>query len=337
MSCSDAKTCQMVLGVCTYNRGAAIRRTLEALVIASRACKHVSRIVVVDNKSTDNTACVVDAFIFEHGDVRIERIYEPVPGKTNAMIRLMDETDEPVIAMVDDDVIIDSTWALCIVKVFAENDAAGAVGGQIELDFESGPTRIAEIYRRSFGEQDLGNEGRRLDGYGEFLVGAALAVRREAVLASGWLSDRVLECRRGAVLEGGEDAELTLRIRKAGYGLVYEPCAKAKHLIPASRQSKAYVARLRRSICRTEPILRWIQKPGIAGEIDKHARRARRLMYKTLLTDLRPLRRGVRLSERRGRVEGWQRLREMLSALAELKGENHRAHVSGEAARNGRG
>jgi hypothetical protein len=188
--------------------------------------------------------------------------------------------------------------------------------------WEAGPTRLARIYRRSLGDQDHGPVRKRLDDPASFLMGASTAYRRAAVEDSGWLEASVLECRRGEALECGEDAELCLRIRGAGWEVWYEPTARMGHLIPAKRQTAPYLARLRESICRSEPWLRWMaEQRGFSGADRSWAveerRRARGRYLKTLVTDLRPMRRRVRVAERRGRVQGWDQLIAHLESAGE--------------------
>jgi cellulose synthase/poly-beta-1,6-N-acetylglucosamine synthase-like glycosyltransferase len=189
--------------------------------------------------------------------------------------------------------------------------------------WESGPTRLARIYRRSLGDQDHGLARKRLDDRASFLMGASTAYRRAAVEESGWLEGGILECRRGEMLECGEDAELCLRIRNAGWEIWYEPSARMGHIIPASRQTAPYLARLRESICRSEPWLTWMAEQRGASPADlewaaEQRRKANSRYLKTLLTDLRPTRRQVRVAERRGRVQGWDQLIAHLQGRAEL-------------------
>src|SRR5207244_92028 len=147
---------EMVIGVCTYNRGPEITRTLAALAaldpIRTSGAPRLSRIVIVNNRSTDDTPAVVDRFI------------------------------------------------------------AGNRG-----DGGPRPPPRARIYHRSPGDHLLGDSRLRLDAPASFLMGASTAYRRQAVLDSGWLDGGILECRRGEQIDCGEDAELCLRIRRAGW------------------------------------------------------------------------------------------------------------------------
>jgi cellulose synthase/poly-beta-1,6-N-acetylglucosamine synthase-like glycosyltransferase len=318
---SAAGPLTMAIGVCTYNRGRAILRTLETLasldpVVVGGAAR-LKRIVIVNNRSSDETPRVVEEFIAglagrasgRSGGIRFELAHEPTPGKTHAMRRFFREATEPVLAIIDDDTVIDRAWASAMLGLLEDEPRAGAVGGPVANVWESGPTRLARIYRRSLGDQLLGERRLRLDDPGSFLMGASTAYRRRAIIDSGWLTGGILECRRGEKIDCGEDAELCLRIRRAGWEVWYEPSAKMGHLIPARRQTATYLASLRESICRSEPWIRWMAEgePASAWAEDQR-RRARRRYLKTLLFDWRPTRRRVRVAERLGRVRGWTEL-----------------------------
>lgn len=309
----EAFRATLAIGVCTYNRGPAIVRTLDALAAMDRVDGRVTRFIIVDNRSSDETAAVVDRFIAQHPMLSMVRWHEPTPGKSAALVRLFADTSEELVGVIDDDVVPNPAWARGMISLMDDQPRCGVVGGPVTNIWEGGMTRIAEIYRRSLGDQLLGDERMRLDTHASFLMGASTVVRRASLLESGWLSARSLDCRRGESLEGGEDAELCLKVRRAGWELWYEPTASAGHLIPAWRTTSAYIAKLRRSICKTEPMIRWLADPSLSlSDARAAAAKARTLRLKTFLFDWRPSRRRVRLAERVGRVEGWEALVRML-------------------------
>lgn len=299
----------LAIGVCTYNRGEAIVRTLETLAAMDRVGGRVSRFIIIDNRSSDNTRAVVERFISRHPEIPMVCWRETTPGKSAALTKLFTETSEEFVGVIDDDVLASPGWARGLLALMDDQPRCGGAGGPVENVWEGGMTRIAEIYRRSLGDQIHGERRLRLAAPGSFLMGASMVMRRAAIMQSGWLDARTMDCRRGDVLEGGEDAELCLKIRRAGWELWYEPTARAGHLIPAWRTTQDYIAQLRRSICRTEPMIRWLWDESLTlREAREQRRRARQRYLKTMLFDWRPSRRRVRVAERLGRVEGWESL-----------------------------
>jgi cellulose synthase/poly-beta-1,6-N-acetylglucosamine synthase-like glycosyltransferase len=311
----------MVIGVCTYNRGPQIVRTLAALdamdPVDEEGSPRLARVVIVNNRSTDDTVKVVERFIANRGGgVPFDLIHEDTPGKTHAMLRLFRDTREPIACVVDDDTVPERGWAKAMLSVFDDQPRAGVVGGPVWNVWESGPTRTALRYRRSLGDQLMGDDRVKLADPMSFLMGASLAIRRRAIEDSGWLGGSLLASRTGTSLEcGAEDAEICIRIRRAGWEVWYEPGARMGHLIPARRQTPEYLARLREAICRGEPWVRWVAEgePGSAWA-EPHRRRARLKFFKSFFFDWRPTRRRIRVAERRGRAQGWDALARHLAA-----------------------
>ncbi|MEN0021069.1 MAG: glycosyltransferase [Planctomycetota bacterium] len=311
---------EATIGLCTFNGSARLPANLHAIAACARNHDdlHITRLVVVDNASTDNTADVVRSFAAEQartpGALPVELLNEPTPGKINAMRALFAQTTEPIVLTTDDDTLPDPTWTSGLLSVFADEPRAGIVTGPVRNIWQTGPTPLARVYHRSLGDQDLGPTRVLLDRPTDFVMGASMGVRREALEASGWLDQVMLVGRTGTDLEcGAEDAEVCIRVRQAGWQIWYEPTASMGHVIPPERQTAAYLAKLRGAICRGEPALQWV-----AGEIDDHARatqqaaRARHRYLKSLLFTWNRRRR-IRLAERRGKAEGWQRLAERLA------------------------
>ena len=321
MAALEAQECErLVVGVCTYNRGARILQTLESLValdqVAASTGPRLTRIVIVDNASTDDTAAVISGFASRGHAVPIDLLSEPRPGKTAAMQRLFASTAEELVGIIDDDTRPDPAWSRALLSLMDDQPRAGVAGGPVRNVWESGPTALAKKYHRSLGDQLLGDSRMRLTEPMSFLMGASLVIRRRALEESGWLGGSHLASRTGTSLEcGAEDAELCFRIRHAGWEVWYEPGARMDHLIPPPRQTPEYLARLRGAIARGEPALKWVE--GLVASREEalaHARKAERLFVKTLLFDWRPTRRRIRLAERRGRRDGWRLLAERLSA-----------------------
>ena len=166
----------------------------------------------------------------------------------------------------------------------------------------------------------MGNERIVLDGPSDFVMGASLGIRREALQASGWLDRVLLESRTGQGLEcGAEDAEVCIRVRQAGWDVIYEPGATMEHVIYAHRQTQAYLIKLREAVCRGEPALAWVAGDVLSREhAMQEARRARLRYFKTLVGTWNS-RRQIRIAERRGKWDGWHRLAERLGREDELR------------------
>ncbi|MEL7474313.1 MAG: hypothetical protein AAGK04_13425, partial [Planctomycetota bacterium] len=101
----------------------------------------------------------------------------------------------------------------------------------------------------------------------------------------------------------------------------------------ADRQTVRSLATMRRSIKRSEPILRWLSAGGRLNEreIERERRRAAALYWKSRLTDLRPTRRRIRVAERLGWLEGWCRVESLSRVEASKAARSPRDGIRGGA------
>lgn len=303
----------MAICLCTYNRSEKVLPTLNALINQTSLGERISRILILDNDSRDDTQDIVNTFIKQHPAAPLSLVIEKNPGKSQSIRRAFAETNEPVLAIIDDDCIPQPAWAISLLNAITDHPRAGIVGGRIDVHLEpefanpaAPPPRVATKYISTFGQQHLGPHTRQLTETEDFLGGASQAIRRQAMLDSRWLDHGKMTCLRGAKLTGGEDVELCYMVKAAGWQLWYEPNAIMQHVIPPARQTLSEIARLRQSMATTEPMLKWLahNKPDAAW-IDAHLAKANRRYRKTLLLEWRPTRRTIRLAERSGRRKGW--------------------------------
>lgn len=284
-------------------------RTLDAIAAMDRVSGRVTRLVIIDNNSTDGSAAIIDRFIAAAPAIPTTRIFEPIQGLAAARDRFIRETDEPLIAFIDDDCLPDPSWAAATLAHFDAHPRAGMVGGRVLLEWESGPTPLARRCATMLAQQDLGDQPQLLDHPERGLVGVALAMRRQAIVESGWLTQRELTDRSGRELTSGGDFELAIRVRAADWQTWYTPHARARHLIPPERQTLEYLTRLSRGVSLSKARLKWIAagRPDVAWA-RAQARRAAKRRAKSRLLEWRPARRVLKLAEHEARCEGWSAL-----------------------------
>jgi len=165
-----------------------------------------------------------------------------------------------VIAFVDDDCVLSPGWVREAARFFREHPRAGVVGGRVALRWEEPPAPWLLDFAGSFAHQDHGPEPVRFPERGVVrLVGAGFVCRREALAASGWLAGGALVGREGTTLTAGEDIELVLRIREAGWEAWYAPGLSLEHFIPRRRMEEDYVRRLHRGFGRARVPLHFIE------------------------------------------------------------------------------
>jgi GT2 family glycosyltransferase len=194
-----------------------------------------AEVIVVDNAPAgDATRRLV-----RDGFPEARYVCEPAPGLDVARNRALSAASHSTVAFFDDDVVLDSGWTRALFEALGRRSNTGAVTGRVEaLSLETEGQRLFEAnggYDRGRRRVELPRDARRrLHGLPAPLIawavslgnGSSLAVRREAALEVGGF-DEALD--RPPRLPGGGDMDLLWRLLEAGYDVVYEPAALARH------------------------------------------------------------------------------------------------------------
>ncbi len=240
----------IVIVICTYDNARHLDLALAA--IARQKVPEGLRwsVLVVDNNCTDETPEVVRRHLRTGRIPSLRRVVELEQGLTAARLRGIKETTEAWVAFVDDDCILAEDWLAEAARFARAHPTCGAFGGRIRLKWEAPPTPLALRYRKAFSEQDYGPDAMRLPSERpyRYLAGAGLVLKRAALVASGWTEEQLLLDRKGARLLAGGDAEINVRVLKAGYELWYHPGCVLEHRIPERRMAERYLADLYQGI-----------------------------------------------------------------------------------------
>jgi glycosyltransferase involved in cell wall biosynthesis len=194
-------------------------------------------LLVVDNNSTDDTRSVVAAFSQSVPAPRF--ILETRQGLDHGRNRAVDEARGALIALMDDDIIVEPDWLGQMAAPFASEQAPriGVVGGEVIPVFPDGlPAWLEGAHRPLAFRPDAGPLPP-----GQTPMGANFAFPLSAFDRFGRF-DTDLD-RQGASLFGGGDSEMIRRIRAGGLEVWFAPGAKVLHQIPAGRLTFRYAAR----------------------------------------------------------------------------------------------
>ena len=246
---------QITVAICTYNNAAFLDRTLSTLALQEFEDDYWSALVV-DNNSSDATEDIVQLHQHQGLIPHLRYCRESQLGLAHARHRAVMETTSKLIAFVDDDCLLAPDWLRQAVAFSFTHPNAGAIGGRVQLLWESPPPHTALSRTTWYAEQNYGDVPQQLPSTGfTYLVGAGLVLRRTALKDSGWLEKRMLVGREGRGLGAGEDIEIVLRIRRAGYDLWYNPAMFLEHVIPERRTSIPYLCRMNRATGQPLPML----------------------------------------------------------------------------------
>lgn len=215
--------------MCTYNRAELLKQAIASLV--QQQVDFDYEIVIVDNLSTDHTQDVLQAAI-QSSPVPIHSVIEPKPGVSAARNRTISESHGEWIASVDDDEIAAPDWLQQLVSV-AQRRSSRCVGGRVELDLpQETLDGLSPVCRDLLGESAFGDVEQRY-------------TRRHAACTGNLLVHRSVFEEIGlfdeSLTEGGEDTDLSRRVRQAGIDGWYTPHAIVHHHVPEFRLTPKYL------------------------------------------------------------------------------------------------
>jgi GT2 family glycosyltransferase len=223
--------------ICTYNNAALLDRTLAALAKQVVPAGVRWSVLVVDNNCTDDTPAVVDAYAAQGAIPGLRRVAERTQGLTPARLCGVRQTTADWVAFVDDDCLLREDWVAQAAQFARKYPYCGAFGGKVVLDWETPPQKYVTKYGWAYAQQDHGDDVKEV----ACLVGAGVVLNRQALVQAGWVERQLLADRIGKRLVSGGDVEIALRIRGAGYALLYHPGCVLQHLIPARRTTRPYL------------------------------------------------------------------------------------------------
>lgn len=232
--------------VCTYNRSALLRETLQALQTLAPPPGCDVELLVVDNNSSDDTPAVVQEAA-RSGPFPVVTLHEGRQGKSFALNRGLEVARGDVIALTDDDVVPCRDWLARIVAAFREREGLTFTFGKVVPRWGCLPppellTRRAQDIWGPLAIVDYGDDhveyeeqcaGQRLP------IGANLAFATAALRSiGGWRTDLG---KVNNTLISGEDHEIFVRLRRHDlYRGCYDPLNTVRHYVPPSRLTRRY-------------------------------------------------------------------------------------------------
>jgi glycosyltransferase involved in cell wall biosynthesis len=229
----------------TFNRAALLGETLDRLAGEQTAAGFAWDVLVVDNNSTDDTA----------RSVRERQPQFPVPlhyrfegrqGRSHAPNAGIGATTSPVLAFVDDDVVVGDGWLDAATAPLLAAGGCDYTGGPVKPIWEAPRPRWlaadksdiwGTIAILDYGADPFVFEERR-----RVPLGANMAVRRSLIDRIGGFSPRLGRSGSRALL-GQEVPEFLSRARAAGARGAYVPAMVVHHHVPARRLTKSYFRR----------------------------------------------------------------------------------------------
>jgi glucosyl-dolichyl phosphate glucuronosyltransferase len=289
--------------ICTANRAGDLRDTLTSL--AGVHMPGSAELVVVDNKSTDDTRAVVETAARAY-PFPVRYLFEPEEGKYAALNAGIRESSGRVIAATDDDARFEPDWLERAVDGLSRYGCEFVGGRVLPLWGGRKPRWLAEhngLHTKVIAVLDHGERVREFGQGISWPLGVNVAYRRTVFERVGLFDNRL--GRKTGTLRNQAQREWHLRARAAGARGFYLPEMIVHHLVSRERLDKQYFRRWlywhgisRAMLYRQggfdmeEPEL---QQPSYAGDrsvggvpvhlIRKALRSARSLIWHTLRLD----------------------------------------------------
>lgn len=212
--------------------------------------KSIWELIIIDNNSNNEVLNSLDLSWHHNSNI----IKETRQGLTYSRIKGFEQAAGDIIVMIDDDNVIAADYLTIVKQLFEQQPQLGSVGGKIYGSFDNyQPERWTKQFWnmlaiRDFGDQALVSDAGLSDSYPKFApVGAGMAVRKSLTFnyiksiinSADTITDRTAEN-----LSSGGDNEINIHVLNQGYKVAYHPSLVLKHIIPPSRLTKNYLAKL---------------------------------------------------------------------------------------------
>jgi len=214
----------------TCDRPEILKPSLDSLLAQERA---LDEILVVENGPLRSSTLLAS----EYGP-KIRFLFEPRRGVDHARNRGVAEARGDIVLFLDDDCRAATDWSARLEDCFRDPGVRGA-GGPTEPEWESEPPPRLLSSRRALsyiGIVDLGPYRRPIDPERDFLIGANMAWRKEALVGQGFEG----VCAFPPTGVCAEDFEFSRRQARLGL-VIYEPLAVVRHRIGTHKTGLAHV------------------------------------------------------------------------------------------------
>lgn len=229
-------------------------------------------VIVVDNASTDDTEDVARGIWREDKAADLRVVHESKAGLANARLCAFEASQYEFVAFVDDDNWLSETWVAQIFEFMSGHPYVGACGTKAVAHFGAPKPSWFDDYAVLFAVSPPDWKSEDVTEARGYLWGAGLTVRYSAwseLKAKGF--QFLCTGRIGLSLVGGEEVELCMALKDAGWRLYYNAEVSLVHYMPAARLQEAYLLRLIQGINRSNVLLEhrrgWYGPEGIATGI----------------------------------------------------------------------
>ena len=200
-------------------------------------------IIIVDQSSKDGLAGQIRTLF--NNDQKIIYLNSDVKCSSDSRNRGWQKAKGEIIAFTDDDAMVGERWLEAYAEAFNQGDPnVGMVGGRVEPVFEiPRPGWLPPEKDYLLPSFDAGQEVKPFPKE-SLPMGVNFALKRSALKESGGFDTRLgLKSGSKNPYIGGEDSFLSMRVKAAGYLILYQPSALVYHPVPPRRLTRRFFLR----------------------------------------------------------------------------------------------
>ena len=192
-------------------------------------------IIVVDNRSTDETRQYVESLLPEQKNLIY--LYEPKPGATNARHAGAHKAEGEYLVFADNDGLFNRECLAEILKVYYANKECAAVACKIDIQWDGEEPEWISPYKKLLGQLNYGDEVKYSTWF--YLNGGLMSVRKDVFERLGGFNPDLI----GPYLIGDGDLGLVKKLHAEKALIGWSPNAIMKHMqMVAKHGSKKGIA-----------------------------------------------------------------------------------------------
>lgn len=224
----------------TYNREKLLVQTLQSLGNAQIPPDLIVEIIVVNNNSTDDTEKIIKEFKTKIKNVDVIALKEEKQGRSAAVNTGIRHAKGDLVAMIDDDIQVNSDWFVEVAKVFGKRwDKVDFIGGKVLPIWEVEPPKwVLEIKDVGICWRDYGEEEWEYSTKTPIVTGGHAVFKREIFDEIGFYSEELGVKKKNLI--SCEDDVMFEKLLKAEKRGIYSPKLVVNHYVPAHRLNKSY-------------------------------------------------------------------------------------------------
>lgn len=224
------------LVICTYNRPKLLKSTLQSVMNLDFDPDQFE-IIVIDNGNDDLSHDVFES-IKPQGRCHMSYAKERQLGVSYARNKGLQLANGKIVAFVDDDEEVPDNWLKELINPYEKDKRVACVGGKIIPQFPGNtyPSWYSSEIQGYFGGVDHGDLLHEVNFPYEFLGGGNISFDKELICKLDMFNVNLGVI--GKTFYSGEENELVVRIKNAGFKVLFNPNAVTYHLIESDRISR---------------------------------------------------------------------------------------------------